>query len=233
MTQPSSIPGAWAVVTGASRGIGRATALALHRRGLHVALVGRSRDALAAVASDCTGEGREARVFDCDLRDLARVERVGAELAELGPAFLFNVAGIIQREAVINLTAEHLSAQFHVNLLAPMLLARSLVPAILSHSRGAVINVGSISGTLGTANQAAYNASKWGLTGFTKCLAEELTDTAALCVCVLPGAVDTDMLRGSIYPARMTADAVAATLIHYALDASSAHNGAIVEMFGT
>jgi 3-oxoacyl-[acyl-carrier protein] reductase len=222
----------WAVVTGASRGIGRATAEALAARGVNLALVGRSLDALSASDSACRAQVN-TRLFAADFADLPAVEGLALELAQLKPAFLFNVAGVIRRSAIEQLGTSEMVEQFHVNLFAPMLLTRALLPSIRSAKRGAVINVGSISSTLGTARQTVYNASKWALIGFTKSLALELTDSSAHTVVVLPGAVNTDMLQGSPFPARMTPEEVATTLVHYALDASSAHNGASIEMFGT
>jgi 3-oxoacyl-[acyl-carrier protein] reductase len=115
---------------------------------------------------------------------------------------------------------------------APYALTRALVPAMRARGHGRVLFVGSISGTLGTARQSAYCASKWGLTGFMKSLAEELHDTGLMTCAVLPGSVDTNMLDGSGFDPRMSADDVARTLVHYALDAPLAHNGAVIEMFG-
>jgi 3-oxoacyl-[acyl-carrier protein] reductase len=92
--------------------------------------------------------------------------------------------------------------------------------------------VGSISSTLGTANLSAYCATKWGIVGFMKSLAAELSDSGLMTCAVLPGSTDTRMLAGSGFPARMTAEVVATTLLHYALDAPLAHNGACIEMFG-
>ncbi len=103
---------------------------------------------------------------------------------------------------------------------------------MLKRGSGRVLHVASISATLGSRDQAAYNASKWGLVGFAKSLAEELRDTGLMTVAVLPGSVDTDMLQGSSYPPRMTPGEVAQTLVHYALDAPLAHNGSVIEMFG-
>ena len=85
---------------------------------------------------------------------------------------------------------------------------------------------------MGCAHAAAYAASKWGLVGFTKSLAAELSDSGVMTLVVLPGSVDTDMLAGSGFAPRMTAQDVAGTLVHYALDAPLAHNGAVIEMFG-
>jgi 3-oxoacyl-[acyl-carrier protein] reductase len=97
---------------------------------------------------------------------------------------------------------------------------------------GHIVFVGSISSTLGTANLSAYCATKWGIVGFMKSLAEELSDSGLMTCAVLPGSTDTRMLAGSGFPPRMTAEVVATTLLHYALDASLAHNGASIEMFG-
>jgi 3-oxoacyl-[acyl-carrier protein] reductase len=104
---------------------------------------------------------------------------------------------------------------------------------MLRAGTGRFVFVSSITATMGARNAAAYAASKWGLVGLSKSLAEELSDTGLSSVAVLPGSVDTEMLTGSGFQPRMTAEDVARTLIHYALDAPLAHNGAIVEMFGT
>jgi 3-oxoacyl-[acyl-carrier protein] reductase len=98
--------------------------------------------------------------------------------------------------------------------------------------RGRIVHVGSISSTLGSARAAAYSASKWGLVGLMKSLAEELADSGLSTVAVLPGSVDTEMLAGSGFSPRMRAEDVARTLVYHALDASHAHNGGVVEMFG-
>jgi 3-oxoacyl-[acyl-carrier protein] reductase len=99
--------------------------------------------------------------------------------------------------------------------------------------RGRFIQVGSISSTLGTANAAAYVASKWGVVGFTKSLAAELSGSGLAAIAILPGSVDTEMLAGSGFEPRMHAEDVAQTIVHFALDAPPAHNGGVVEMFGT
>jgi 3-oxoacyl-[acyl-carrier protein] reductase len=99
--------------------------------------------------------------------------------------------------------------------------------------RGRILFVASISSTLGTKGQSAYCASKWGVLGLMKSLAEELSDTGLMTAAVLPGSVDTHMLQGSGFAPRMSAEDVARTLVFLALDAPLAHNGAVIEMFGT
>jgi 3-oxoacyl-[acyl-carrier protein] reductase len=142
-------------------------------------------------------------------------------------------AGVIHRERIEQLDPRHWDEQFAVNVRAPYLLTRLLLPAMKRAGNGRMVFVGSISATGGTAGAAAYCASKWALSGFVKSLAEELSDSGLMAVAVLPGSVDTRMLEGSGFPPRMTASDVAKTLAHYALDAPLAHNGALVEMFGT
>jgi 3-oxoacyl-[acyl-carrier protein] reductase len=224
-----------AVVTGASRGIGRATALELAHRGLSLALVGR-----ASAEQDETVElarrrgAPQVRVFECDLADAIATERVGAELAEKlrAPEVVVHNAGVAPRVPVEETAPAVWEQTLLVNLTAPFLLTRALLPGMRREGRGRFVFVGSISSTLGTARQAAYVASKWGLVGFMKSLAEELRDSGLITVAVLPGSTATRMLEGSGFEPRMSAEDVAKTVVHYALDAPAAHNGATIEMFG-
>jgi 3-oxoacyl-[acyl-carrier protein] reductase len=225
-----------AVVTGASRGIGRATALALAARGVSLALVGRAspeQDETMALALAAGAPG--VSTFACDLARSMDVERVARELSRVvpEPLVLVNNAGVAPRLNVPETSRETWEETLAVNLTAPFLLCRELLPGMRKAKQGRIVNVGSISATGGTARLAAYCASKWGLVGFTKSLAAELTDSGVTTVCVLPGSTATRMLDGSGFPPRMTAEDVATTLVHYALDASPAHNGAVIEMFGT
>jgi NAD(P)-dependent dehydrogenase (short-subunit alcohol dehydrogenase family) len=98
--------------------------------------------------------------------------------------------------------------------------------------RGRIVNVASISATLGTAAASAYNASKWGLVGLTKCLAEELRGAGVACLAVSPGSTDTDMLRQTPFEPRMTPGDVARVIVFAALDAPLAATGANLEVFG-
>jgi NAD(P)-dependent dehydrogenase (short-subunit alcohol dehydrogenase family) len=169
----------------------------------------------------------------CDLAVPEQIEHaVNATLAFGHVDVIVNNAGVASRALLPDLSLASYTDQMNTNLLAPIWLTRGLLPSMLERGRGRIINVASISSTLGTAGQIAYNASKWGLIGFTKSLAAEISNTGLMTVAVLPGSIDTDMLKGSPFPARMTAHEVASTLVHYALDASLAHNGASIEMFG-
>ena len=222
-----------AVVTGASRGIGHATALEFARRGVALVLVGRPSRELDETADLARGSGApEVRVFYCNLADAAETERVARELAALAPDVLVNNAGVAPRIELEQMRREQWDETLAINLSAPFLFCREIVHAMRRAGRGRIVNVGSISSTQGTARLSAYCASKWGLVGMTKSLAAELTDSGLVALCVLPGSTATRMLEDSGFPPRMTAEDVAKTLVHYALDAPAAHNGAVVEMFG-
>ena len=222
-------------LTGASRGIGRATAVALAGRGVGLALLGRASAHFELLACELRELGAQVEVIDVDLDDLPSVERAGKRLVEVcdAPIALINNAGTIERLSVEQTPVEAWERQIHVNLTAPFLLTRSVLPAMRRASRGHIIHVGSIASTLGTARSSAYCASKWGLVGFMKALAQELSGSGLMTAAILPGSVDTDMLVGSGFMPDISPTDVATTIVHFALDAPTSHNGAIIEMFGT
>jgi 3-oxoacyl-[acyl-carrier protein] reductase len=142
-------------------------------------------------------------------------------------------AGVVRRGAVHETSEEDWDLVLDVNLKGLFLVTRALLPHMLARRTGRCVNLGSISSTLGTARQSAYAASKWGVVGFTKSLAEELRGTGLQAMCVLPGSVDTRMLEGSGYAPQMTPDDVAGTVVYDALDAPDAMNGSAIEVFGS
>jgi NAD(P)-dependent dehydrogenase (short-subunit alcohol dehydrogenase family) len=219
-----------AVVTGAGRGVGRAVANALARRGLHLALLGRASAEHASLARELG-----ALELIAEFTDAGSLERAAERVVrELGPPdVVVHNAGLVVRASIEETTIEAWDQQQAVNLRAPFVLTRALLPRMRAAGRGRFVFVGSISGTLGSPRAAGYAASKWGLTGFMKSLAEELTDSGLMACAVLPGSIDTDMLKGSPFPPRMSADDVARSIAFLALDAPLSHNGATLEMFGT
>jgi 3-oxoacyl-[acyl-carrier protein] reductase len=224
-----------AVVTGGGRGIGRATALALARRGLAIALIGKSRENLDVTSLMVESAGSKAVGFVCDVADEAAVEATAlAAIEQLGaPEVVVNAAGIVHRGPRVEQTPIASWDQVvAVNLRGPFLVARAFLPSMLAARRGRFIHVASISSTIGCPNNASYAASKWGLVGLSKSMAEELRGTDLASIAVLPGSVDTEMLRGSGFDPQMTPDDVASTIAYLALDAPLAINGSAVELFG-
>jgi 3-oxoacyl-[acyl-carrier protein] reductase len=224
-----------ALVTGASRGIGRATAVELARRGTALALVGRPSAELDETVELARAAGApEAVAFGCDLADARATEAAAYAVVSHFPglAILVNNAGVAPRVSVEETRLDVWDETLAVNLRAPFVLTRAVLPVMRKHGRGRIVHVGSISSTLGTPRLSAYCASKWGLVGFMKSLAEELSGSGIVTLAILPGSTATRMLEGSGMPPRMSADEVAQTIVHCCLDASPAHNGAVIEMFG-
>ncbi|MEI8255785.1 MAG: SDR family NAD(P)-dependent oxidoreductase [Deltaproteobacteria bacterium] len=227
-----------AVVTGGGRGVGAATAMRLASRGLRVVVSARSESELAATEGAIAalhGADRVCRVA-CDVSDAREVERL-AQVAtrfagDAGVHVLVNNAGIAPRAFVHEMDEAMWDAVLDVNLKGTWLCTRAFLPGMLARRAGRIVNVGSISSTLGTARMSAYCAAKWGVVGFTKSVAEETRGLGVQAVAVLPGSIDTRMLEGSGFDAQMTADEVARTIEFLALDAAPAITGSAVEMFG-
>ena len=188
----SSLAGKVALVTGAGRGIGRAIAIGLARAGCEVVITARSVDQLEAVKDEIVGFDGKARMIPADL---TRDEDIEKLIQSCGPVdFLINNAGWGKRAPVIRSRVDDWDQTFRLNLRAPMILAKELLPAMIKKGEGAVINIGSVSGKSGEANGAAYSASKFGLIGFTQSLYEEVREHGIKVSVILPGFVDTPMI---------------------------------------
>ncbi len=224
-----------AVVTGAGSGIGRATALALARRGLDVALVGRTEAPLHATAAEAAQAGVKTLVVQADVSVGADVTRAtGAITRALGtPGVVVSSAGIAGRKARIEeLGEDEWHAVLAANLTGLFLVTRALLPAMRAAGAGRFVTIASISSTLGSPGLAPYAASKWGAVGFTKSLAEELRGSGLQALAVLPGSVDTPMAKVGGFAPQMSPEDVARLVTYAALDAPAAMNGSAIECFG-
>ncbi len=219
-----ALQGKVCVVSGASRGIGRACAEELAAAG------GR----LAVCASRAAPEGPPGAFSQrCDVSNSAEVARFFGEVERrLGPPDVLVLnAGVLERGPVEEFTEAQWDRVLGVNLKGAFLCAKAGWPA-LRRTRGRIVAIGSISGTLGTPHAAAYNASKWGLTGFIKSLAEEGREQGVFCAVVLPGSVDTQMLAKTPFPPEMKPREVAEVVRFLAAEAPFAMTGSAVEVFG-
>jgi NAD(P)-dependent dehydrogenase (short-subunit alcohol dehydrogenase family) len=224
------LDGRTAIVTGGGRGIGAAAARELTLRGARVTVFARSAaeleervrqgDAALAVAGDVAVESDVARL-------LAEHERV------LGPCdLLVHAAGILELGRVGSLTPQAFRRVLEVNLTGAFLACSAVVPGMRVRRRGRIVAISSISGHLGTADASAYNASKWGLIGFAKSLAEEVKADGIQVMTVSPGSVDTRMLAQTTRPPDMSPEEVARVVGFCAAEAPDAMTGSDVEVFG-
>jgi 3-oxoacyl-[acyl-carrier protein] reductase len=193
------LAGRLAVVTGASRGIGAATAQAIAAAGAQVVLAARDREALDRVAARIRDAGGQATPVPTDVSREAEVERLFAEAGRAGQlGALVCAAGVLTPAPFTETTSEMWDQTLGVNLTGAFLCCRAAFTAMSAAGQGRIVNIASLSGVYATekfAGLAAYNVSKYGVIGLTEAIAVEGKAHRISAICLSPGAVDTEMLR--------------------------------------
>ena len=213
------LAGRLAVVTGASHGIGAATAEAIAAAGARVVLAARDREALDGVVRRVREAGGEATAAATDVSSPTEVERLFAGVEAAGPlAALVCAAGVVTRAQFTETTPEIWEETLGVNLTGTFLCCRAAFAAMRAGGGGRIVNIASLSGVYATAKfpgLTAYNVSKYGVIGLTEGIAVEGKELGISAICVSPGAVDTEMLRRANPALRpgLTPDQVAGLIV--------------------
>jgi NADP-dependent 3-hydroxy acid dehydrogenase YdfG len=199
MTQ--KLEGTVALVTGASSGIGEATAVALAEEGAVVALVARRRDRLEALAGRIAESGGRALVIEADVTDPTQASRaVATTVAELGRLdTLVNNAGVMLLGPIVGAPIEEWQRMVHLNVLGLLYCTHAALPHLLSAAEeqprqvADVVNVSSVAGRVARRNSGVYNATKWGVGAFSESLRQEVTTRHVRVTIIEPGATATEL----------------------------------------
>lgn len=225
-----------AVITGTSRGIGRAIARCFAQEGTRVAGCSRTPSASSYLNDLAPDERSRCLHVACDVGVAADVTRMRDEvLAALGsPDVLVNNAGIVARASTLSLSEDTWHAVLASNLTGTFLVTQAFLPAMKAHKGGRIIHLSSIAGRRGTALLSAYCAAKHGVVGLMRSQAEELREDGIAVNAICPGSVETEMLRQGMPGAapKMTPDDIAAVALFLASDALRALTGACIDVFG-
>ncbi len=205
---PRPLDGTVAIVTGASSGIGEATAAALAQLGARVVVAARRRDRLEALSARIEGAGGTAVVAECDVSDEAQAERLVARAVdELGRLdMLINNAGVMLLGRVEGADVRQWRQMLDLNVAALMNLSHAALPHLLKAAATAprmcadIVNVSSVAGRVARVGSGAYNASKWAVNAFSELLRQEVTGRHVRVGLVEPGAVDTELASHNTDP---------------------------------
>lgn len=183
-----------ALITGASRGIGKSCAIALAKAGHRVILGARNRELLEQVATEIRGDGGNASVVEIDLGSQDSIKEAFAQAAMEGPiTILVNNAGITRDGLSMRMKRDDWDAVLNTNLSGAFFCCQQVMQGMMKERWGRIINIASIVGQTGNAGQANYVSAKAGLIGLTKSLAQELAARNITVNCVTPGFIETDM----------------------------------------
>jgi 3-oxoacyl-[acyl-carrier protein] reductase len=188
-----------AIVTGASRGIGRAIALELAGQGAAVVVnYARSAEAAMEVVHTIQGQGGQATAIAADVSVAEEVETLVAKTLDTYGRIdvLVNNAGITRDTLLLRMSLEDWQAVINLNLTGVFLCTRAVSKLMLKQKRGRIINIASVAGQMGNPGQANYSAAKAGVIGFTKTVAKELASRGITVNAVAPGFIATDMTAG-------------------------------------
>ena len=191
----ATLSGKIAVITGASKGLGKAMALALSHNGAGIALVSRDAEKLRSVEQEITEAGGKAAVFTADVRDEKQVSSVEAQVKDrLGKAqILINNAGINVRKNLIDFTLEEWQSVVDTSLTSTFLMCRAFVPHMRGTGYGRILNMTSIMSHVSLPGRTAYSASKAALLGLIRALALELAPEGITVNGISPGPFGTEM----------------------------------------
>jgi 3-oxoacyl-[acyl-carrier protein] reductase len=200
-----NLSGRIAIVTGASRGIGRATARMLAATGAEVVAAAR-RDNARATVEEITGAGGKAHLASLDVTDRGSIDRVVAETLERSGRIdiLVSNAGVARDQLMLRMKREDWDEVIATNLTALFSCAQAVLKPMVRQRGGRIIAISSVVGQAGNAGQANYAASKAGIIGFSKALALEIASRGITVNVVAPGLIDTDMTRAITESARET-----------------------------
>ena len=199
MPSPADFAGHVALVTGAARGIGRASALRLHRGGAAVACLDRDAPVLAGLVNQITAEGGRALALGCDVsRDVEVAEAVGRVVRDFGRLDAVHAnAGIQRYGTALDVTEAQWQEVMDCNVKSAFLTARHSLPHLIATGRGAIVITASAQGFAAQRNVVHYSTSKAALVGLTRALAVDHAAQGVRVNCVCPGSVDTPMLRAA------------------------------------
>jgi 3-oxoacyl-[acyl-carrier protein] reductase len=189
------LKGQTALVTGASRGIGKAIAIHLARCGAKVACVARDTSKLAETVAAITSAGGQAEAFACDVTNGEAVQQLVDNIAEKWERLdiLVNNAGITRDTLLPRMGDDQWDDVINTNLRGAFLFARAATRPMMSQRYGRIINISSVSGLIGNAGQANYSASKAGLIGFTRTVSKELAGRKITVNAIAPGFIESEM----------------------------------------
>jgi 3-oxoacyl-[acyl-carrier protein] reductase len=238
--------GKTAVVTGASRGIGKAIALRLAAAGAKVACVARSADKLNETVDAITAAGGEAEVHPCDVTNSEAVSKLIEGLAEKWGSLdiVVNNAGITKDTLIPRMSDEDWDAVIATNLRSVFLFTRAASLVMMRKRSGRIINISSVSGLMGNAGQANYSASKAGVIGLTRTVAQELASRKVTVNAICPGFIASEMTQAmgraldefvkTRIPAKRLgeADEVADAVLYLASDSAAYITGEVITIDG-